>query len=94
MADQSRINFLELSDSLTVAILGVALLAGKVAGVVASSANFAVAAGTLAAAGLLLLADFHVLRGWWAWSGWALLVIDVAAFALVNLEGNKGDANG
>ncbi len=85
MADHSRINFVELSDSLIVAVLGVALLAGKVAGVVASPANFVVAAGTLSAAALLLLADFHVLRGWWAWSGWLLLVIDVAAFALVNL---------
>ena len=92
MANQPHINFLEMSDSLAVAILGFALLAGKVAGAVASPANFAVAAGTLLAAGLLLLADFRVLRGRWAWSGWLLLLLDLAAFALVNLSGTSTTA--
>ena len=84
MAAYPRVNFVEVSDSVTVVLLGAALLMGKVAGVVASPANHAVAAGTLLAAGLLLLADFHVLRGRWAWSGWLLLLLDIAAFALVN----------
>ena len=86
MARLSRINFVGVCDSLTVAILGVALAAGKIAGVVASPANSAVAAGLLLAAVLLLPANLRVLRGPRGWSGWFLLALVAAAFALVNFR--------
>ena len=81
---KNKFRFVDTSDAIVVCILGIALLAGKIRGVVLGPINICVGISTIISAILLLLEDLQVLRGRWAWTGWMLLLVTLVVFGLVN----------
>jgi hypothetical protein len=74
----------ETGYALRLALVGVALLAGRMVDVVRSPANVAVGVGFLVAAGLLLLDACGRLAARWSHVGWIVLILVTAAFIGVN----------
>lgn len=81
---KNKFRFVDTSDAIVVCILGVALLAGKIRGVVMGPLSICIGVSTIISAILLLLEDLQVLRGRWAWTGWILLIVTVVVFGVVN----------
>jgi hypothetical protein len=76
--------FSEVGHALLLAMVGAAVLADRVVGVVRSPANVAVGAGMIVAAVLILLDVLGLVRGRWGHLGWGVLLASAAAFLGIN----------
>ena len=70
--------------AMLLALVAVALLAGRMVDVVRSAANVAIGIGFLVAAGLLLLEAFGRLPAKWSHAAWVVLLAVTFAFVAVN----------
>ena len=71
-------------DALTLAVLGIALLFGKIKGAPQNLLTIECGIATLVVSILLLLVDLGLIANRWAKYGWWLLVLTLCVFAIAN----------